>query len=263
MTAPPRSDLSIPRQELLWAANRDLCVAAKGQQIPVSRDDDVSPAFHRALEHAIVLGVRGDDRQPGLGLDDLGDLPELRVDLIGGGLGVAELRSGEDADAARGGWPGRGRGGARPSGQSRGRRAAGPRRRWQRRGRSCRGQAACPSGDQCGLRARRPAATAAATSPSFRPSRFAWRRPNLKIAFHRSLRSMYSRLASRTSSERVRDSLRAVRSILSRSGLGRAMFTVTVFTASSCRGRSVYTRFVYESTAALPAMLAALEQIRG
>ena len=95
--APPRSDLSIPRQELLWAANRDLCVAAKGQQIPVSRDDDVSPAFHRALEHAIVLGVRGDDRQPGLGLDDLGDLPELRVDLIGGGLGLAELRSGEDA----------------------------------------------------------------------------------------------------------------------------------------------------------------------
>src|SRR5256884_4467308 len=95
--APPLSDLSIPRQELLWAANRDLCVAASGQQIPVSRDDDVSPAFHRALEHAIVLGVRGDDRQPGLGLDDLGDLPELRGDLIGGGLGVAELRSGEDA----------------------------------------------------------------------------------------------------------------------------------------------------------------------
>src|SRR2546430_5786961 len=63
--APPLSDLSIPRQELLWAANRDLCVAAKGQQIPVSRDDDVSPAFHRALEHAIVLGVRGDHRQPG------------------------------------------------------------------------------------------------------------------------------------------------------------------------------------------------------
>src|SRR2546428_9799953 len=74
--APPRSDLSIPRQELLWAANRDLCVAARGREIPGSRDYD---------------------RQPGLGLDDLGDLPELRVDLIGGGLGVAELRSGEDA----------------------------------------------------------------------------------------------------------------------------------------------------------------------
>src|SRR5437667_11043639 len=92
--APPLSDLSIPRQELLWAANRDLCVAAKGQQIPVSRDDDVSPAFHRALEHAIVLGVRGDDRQPGLGLDDLGDLPELRVDLSGGGPGLAEIPPG-------------------------------------------------------------------------------------------------------------------------------------------------------------------------
>src|SRR2546428_14732 len=90
--APPLSDLSIPRQELLWAANRDLCVAAKGQQIPVSREDDVSPAFHRALEHAIVLGVRGDDRQPGLGRDELGDLPELRGDLIGGGPGGAGLR---------------------------------------------------------------------------------------------------------------------------------------------------------------------------
>ena len=54
--APPLSDLSIPRQELLWAANRDLCVAAKGQQIPVFRDDDVSPAFHRALEHAMSSG---------------------------------------------------------------------------------------------------------------------------------------------------------------------------------------------------------------
>src|SRR5437773_4560713 len=216
--APPRSDLSIPRQELLWAANRDLCVAAKGQQIPVSRDDDVSPAFHRALEHAIVLGVRGDDRQPGLGLDDLGDLPELRVDLIGGGLGVAELRSGEDAMQL----------------------------------------VADGRGEDEAVRARQDSLEDVArrapeddgrdedaTSPSFRSSRFAWRRPNLKIAFHRSLRAMYSRLASRTSSERVRDSLRAVRSILSRSGLGRAMFTVTVFTASSCRVRSVYTRFVY------------------
>src|SRR2546427_12819525 len=145
--APPRSDLSIPRQELLWAANRDLCVAAKGQQIPVSRDDD---------------------RQPGLGLDDLGDLPELRVDLIGGGLGVAELRSGEDAMQLV--EDGRGEDEAVRARQD--------------------------SLEDVARRAPEDDGRAEATPPSFRPSRFARPRPHLKITFHRCLRAMYSPLPS-------------------------------------------------------------------